>query len=74
MLFSGHVKWFNPGKGYGFIIDEKGNDVFVHYSAINAEGYKMLNPGDEVTFELKTDERTGKEAAANVTVVKSANK
>ena len=47
----GIVKWFNSQKGYGFIIDETGKDVFVHYSNINMDGYKTLNPDDEVEFE-----------------------
>ncbi len=68
----GIVKWFNSQKGYGFIIDETGKDVFVHYSNINMDGYKTLNPDDEVEFEIKTDEKTGKPAAANVVVTHRA--
>ena len=49
----GKVKWFNNSKGYGFIEQEGGNDVFVHYSAIHAEGYKTLDEGQEVEFEIK---------------------
>lgn len=48
----GKVKWFNSEKGYGFIESEAGNDVFVHYSAINMEGYKTLEEGMEVQFEV----------------------
>ncbi|MDE7161873.1 MAG: cold shock domain-containing protein [Anaeroplasmataceae bacterium] len=48
----GKVKWFNAEKGYGFIISEEGKEVFVHYSSIVAEGYKSLNEGEEVTFEV----------------------
>lgn len=48
----GTVKWFNNQKGYGFISDEAGNDIFVHYSALNMDGYKTLNEGQEVEFEL----------------------
>ena len=48
----GQVKWFNNTKGYGFIGREDGPDVFVHYSAIVAEGYKTLNEGDMVEFEI----------------------
>lgn len=49
---SGIVKWFNNEKGYGFIDYRDGNDVFVHYSAIKIDGYKSLNEGDEVKFDL----------------------
>jgi CspA family cold shock protein len=48
----GTVKWFNDAKGYGFIEHEGGRDVFVHYSAIQAEGYKTLKEGQPVSFEL----------------------
>ena len=48
----GKVKWFNAEKGFGFIVDENGKDVFVHFSAIKVEGYKTLNEGEEVTFEV----------------------
>ncbi len=48
----GKVKWFNAEKGYGFIESEDGTDVFVHFSAINAEGYKTLDEGAEVEFEV----------------------
>ena len=49
----GTVKWFNPQKGYGFISTEEGNDVFVHFSAIqNEEGYKSLNEGQAVEFDV----------------------
>ena len=48
----GTVKWFNNQKGYGFISDEAGNDVFVHYTGLNMEGYKTLNEGQEVEYEL----------------------
>jgi len=61
----GKVKWFHDAKGYGFIELEDGNDVFVHYSAINIEGYKTLAEGQEVEFEL-TDGDKGPRAA-NVT-------
>ncbi len=49
----GKVKWFNAGKGYGFISREDGPDVFVHHSAIQSEGYKSLGEGDEVEFEVE---------------------
>ncbi len=48
----GTVKWFNNQKGYGFISDEEGNDVFVHYTGLNMEGYKTLNEGAEVEFDV----------------------
>lgn len=48
----GTVKWFNNAKGYGFIGRDGGADVFVHYSAISAEGYKSLQEGDQVEFEI----------------------
>jgi cold shock protein len=48
----GTVKWFNSQKGFGFITTEEGNDVFVHYSGIEAGGFKTLNEGDRVQFDL----------------------
>jgi len=48
----GTVKWFNNAKGYGFIAHEGGADVFVHYSAIGKDGYRSLNEGDKVEFEI----------------------
>ena len=49
----GKVKWFSNQKGYGFITSESGNDVFVHHSAIQGEGYKALEEGQEVEFEIQ---------------------
>ncbi len=49
----GTVKWFNNAKGYGFIKRNTGEDVFVHYKAINGDGYKTLNEGDKVEFEVE---------------------
>lgn len=64
----GTVKWFNNQKGYGFISDESGNDVFVHYSGLNMEGFKSLEEGAAVEFEV-VDGAKGPQAT-NVTVVK----
>ena len=54
MKEQGTVKWFNASKGYGFIQRQSGEDVFVHFSAIQAEGYKSLNEGQAVEFEVRT--------------------
>ncbi|HWQ46417.1 MAG TPA: cold-shock protein [Longilinea sp.] len=51
--FVGTVKWFNPAKGYGFIGRDKGEDVFVHFSAITMEGYKTLKEGQKVEFSIE---------------------
>ena len=51
-MAQGQVKWFNDAKGYGFITQEGGEDVFVHYSAIQANGFKSLSEGDRVEFEV----------------------
>jgi CspA family cold shock protein len=58
----GTVKWFSNEKGYGFISREGGEDVFVHFSAIEGEGYKTLNEGQSVEFDI-TDGPKGKQAA-----------
>jgi len=54
---NGTVKWFNAEKGFGFITAEDGNDVFVHFSQINKDGFKTLNEGEEVTFEVVDGEK-----------------
>ncbi len=66
----GKVKWFNNAKGYGFIGREEGPDVFVHYSGITSEGYKSLQEGDDVEFEI-VDGQKGPQAA-NVTKLAEA--
>ncbi len=58
----GTVKWFNSEKGYGFITPETGDDVFVHFSAIQAEGFKALDEGQQVEFDV-VDGNRGKQAA-----------
>ena len=67
-MSKGTVKWFNNQKGYGFISDQDGNDVFVHYSGLNMEGFKTLEEGAKVEFDV-TDGQKGPQAV-NVTVVK----
>ncbi|MBO4976647.1 MAG: cold shock domain-containing protein [Lachnospiraceae bacterium] len=68
---NGTVKWFNAQKGYGFITnDANGEEVFVHFSAINAQGFKSLEEGQKVTFETECDpQNSSKVRATNVTVV-----
>ena len=61
----GTVKWFNPDKGYGFISREDGDDLFVHFSEIQGEGFKTLDEGQAVSFEI-TQGQNGKLQASNV--------
>ena len=62
---TGTVKWFNAKKGYGFISDENGEDIFVHFSALNMSGFKVLEEGDKVEFEVVEGEKGPQ--AVNVT-------
>lgn len=62
---SGTVKWFNPEKGFGFITNDDGSDdVFVHFSAIQSDGYKSLNEGDKVTFDTEQDPKNSQKLRA----------
>lgn len=71
MSKSGVVKWFNNSKGYGFLTDENGSDVFVHFSAIQSDGYKTLKQGDNVEFDAIEGEKGLQ--AQNVRKVSGAN-
>lgn len=62
---TGTVKWFNAKKGFGFISDEEGNDVFVHFSALMMDGFKVLEEGEQVKFEVVKGDKGPQ--AANVT-------
>jgi CspA family cold shock protein len=66
-MANGTVKWFNDQKGYGFIKQEDGPDIFVHYSGIIGDGFKTLKEGDQVTFDVEQGKKGP--AAVNVTVV-----
>ncbi|MCI9291993.1 MAG: cold-shock protein [Erysipelotrichaceae bacterium] len=65
-MSTGKVKWFNADKGYGFITGEDGKDIFVHYSAIQVDGFRTLEEGQSVSYEVVEGDRG--EQAANVTV------
>ena len=68
-MYNGTVKWFNAQKGYGFITNENGGeDIFVHYSAISSNGFKSLEEGQRVTFDIERDPKSKKVKAANVNV------
>ena len=67
MLAEGIVKWFSSKKGFGFIEQEEGPDVFVHFSGINSNGFRSLNEGDRVKFEVEQGAKGP--AAVNVTPV-----
>jgi len=66
----GTVKWFNESKGFGFLEQEGGPDVFVHYASITGEGFKTLNEGDQVEFDVSDSEKGPR--AENVRVVSSS--
>ena len=65
----GTVKWFNNQKGYGFITDSEGKDIFVHYSGLNMEGFKALQEGQNVEFDVIKTEKGSQ--AMNVTVIEN---
>jgi len=65
----GKVKWFSTSKGYGFITKETGEDIFVHYSGINGDGFRSLREGDTVEFEVEDTDKGPQ--AANVTRVRA---
>jgi CspA family cold shock protein len=65
-MANGTVKWFNDSKGFGFIEQENGTDIFVHHTSINMTGFKSLNEGDKVTFDVEDGQKGP--AAANVVV------
>jgi len=66
-MANGTVKWFNDQKGFGFIEQQDGPDVFVHHTGINADGFKSLNEGDKVSFDIEQGQKGP--AATNVTVI-----
>ncbi|MDO4244741.1 MAG: DNA damage response modulator PprM [Deinococcus sp.] len=71
-MATGRVKWFNAEKGFGFIETEGSADVFAHYSAINSSGFRKLNEGDEVEFEIEPGQNGKGPQAKNIVVTKAA--
>ena len=69
MATTGTVKWFNATKGFGFIAQENGEDVFVHFSAIQMGGYRELHEGQQVQFDVENDPKGKGLRAANVTLL-----
>lgn len=67
-MAEGKVKWFNPDKGYGFIARDEGEDLFVHYSEIQGDGFKTLEENADVEFDVTTG-REGKQQASNVRLI-----
>ena len=69
-MANGTVKWFNSAKGYGFIApDEGGNDVFLHISAVERAGMSYPQEGDKINYELRTDSRSGRVSADDLSAV-----
>ena len=66
-MCTGKVKWFNAEKGYGFITSDEGKDIFVHYSSIQADGFRTLEEGQKVTYDVIESDRG--QQASNVTVI-----
>ena len=66
-MSTGKVKWFNADKGFGFITSDEGNDIFVHYTEIQGNGFRTLEEGAKVSFDIKTNDRG--DHAANVIVL-----
>ena len=65
-MSTGKVKWFNADKGFGFITSDEGNDIFVHYTEIQGNGFRTLEEGAKVSFDIKTNDRGDQFANVNV--------